>query len=183
MSCFRRGKISRTSVSSPTLATEYLHVGGLKGFADGSLGSTTALFFKPYLDAPDTSGIPSAELANPKQMWSNIRQADAAHLQIAIHAIGDKANNTILNFYQQLEQEHGPRDRRLRIEHAQHLLASDIPRFSQLHVIASMQPYHAIDDGLLGREEDWPRKSEDYLRFPVAARFRPRASLLAQIGM
>ena len=126
---------------------EYLHIGGLKGFADGSLGSTTALFFKPYLDAPNTSGIPSAELANSKQMFENIRQADAAHLQIATHAIGDKANNTILNFYQKVEQEHGPRDRRWRIEHAQHLLASDIPRFAQLHVIASMQPYHAIDDG------------------------------------
>ena len=126
---------------------EYLHIGGLKGFADGSLGSTTALFFKPYLDAPNTSGIPSAELANSKQMFENIRQADAAHLQIAIHAIGDKANNTILNFYQKVEQEHGARDRRWRIEHAQHLLASDIPRFAQLHVIASMQPYHAIDDG------------------------------------
>jgi len=124
-----------------------LHIGGLKGFADGSLGSTTALFFQPYLDAPNTSGIPSAELANPEQMWKNIQQGDAAGLQIAIHAIGDKANNTILNFYERLEREHGQRDRRLRIEHAQHLLASDIPRFGRLHVIASMQPYHCIDDG------------------------------------
>ncbi len=84
-----------------------LHIGGLKGFADGSLGSTTALFFDVYLDSPDTSGIPSAELANPKQMFSNIEQADTAGLQVAIHAIGDKANNTILNFYEKVEQEHG----------------------------------------------------------------------------
>ena len=126
---------------------EYLHIGGVKGFADGSLGSTTALLFKPYLDSPQTSGIASAELSNPQQMWRDIENADQAGLQIAVHAIGDKANNTILGMYERLEHEHGERDRRLRIEHAQHLLASDIPRFSQLHVIASMQPYHCIDDG------------------------------------
>ena len=124
-----------------------LHIGGLKGFADGSLGSSTALFFQPYLDAPNTSGIPSDELADPEQMWHNIESGDAAGLQIAIHAIGDKANHIILGFYEKLEQERGRRDRRLRIEHAQHLLPADIPRFAQLHVIASMQPYHCIDDG------------------------------------
>lgn len=124
-----------------------LHIGGLKGFADGSLGSRTALFFQPYLDAPNTSGIPSAELANPTQMFANIEHADAAGLQVAIHAIGDKANNTILNFYERVENEHRERDRRFRIEHAQHLLTNDIPRFAKLHVIASMQPYHCIDDG------------------------------------
>lgn len=126
---------------------EYVHIGGLKGFADGSLGSTTALLFKPYLDAPNTSGIPSAELANPEQMWKDIESADNAGLQIAIHAIGDKANDTILQFYAKLVAEHGQRDRRARIEHAQHLIPADIPRFAQLQVIASMQPYHCIDDG------------------------------------
>jgi predicted amidohydrolase YtcJ len=126
---------------------EQLHIGGLKGFADGSLGSTTALFFQPYLDAPNTSGIASAELANPESMWQNIEHADAAGLQIAVHAIGDKANHIILGMYERVEREHRDRDRRLRIEHAQHLIPSDIPRFAQLHVIASMQPYHCIDDG------------------------------------
>ena len=80
-------------------------------------------------------------------MYADINGADKAGLQIAIHAIGDRANRTILDFYQRLEKDNGPRDRRLRIEHAQHLTAVDIPRFAQLHVIASMQPYHAIDDG------------------------------------
>ena len=84
-----------------------LHIGGLKGFADGSLGSTTALLFEPYLDSPDTSGIPSAELAHPKQMFTNIEQADAADLQIAIHAIGDKANHTILDFYDRVSTSTG----------------------------------------------------------------------------
>ncbi len=139
---------------------EYLHIGGVKGFADGSLGSTTALFFQPYLDAPKTSGIASAELADPAQMWMNLENADAAGLQIAIHAIGDRANATILDMYERLEREHGPRDRRLRIEHAQHLRESDIPRFSRMHVIASMQPYHAIDDGRWAEKRIGPERAK-----------------------
>jgi predicted amidohydrolase YtcJ len=127
--------------------SEKVNVGAVKGFADGSLGSTTAWFFEPYTDAPQNSGIPSAELVDPASMYANIKGADQAGLQIAIHAIGDRANRTVLDFYERLEKEDGIRDRRLRIEHAQHLSPSDIPRFSRLHVIASMQPYHCIDDG------------------------------------
>ncbi len=148
---------------------EHLHIGGLKGFADGSLGSTTALMFQPYLDAPSTSGIPSDELANPEQMFHNIESADAAGLQVAIHAIGDKANHIILGFYERVEKEHGPRDRRLRIEHAQHLLPSDIPRFAQLHVIASMQPYHCIDDGRWAEKTDWSGARENNVCVSLAA--------------
>ncbi len=144
---------------------EHLHIGGLKGFADGSLGSTTALFFKPYLDAPNTSGIPSAELVHPETMWENMKNADAAGLQIAVHAIGDKANNTILGMYERLESENGSRDRRLRIEHAQHLLPSDIPRFASLHVIASMQPYHCIDDGRWAKKRIGPERAKTTYAF------------------
>jgi predicted amidohydrolase YtcJ len=124
-----------------------IQIGGLKAFADGGLGASTAWLFAPYDDAPNTSGLASDELQNPTQMYADIKGADQAGLQVIIHAIGDRANRTILDFYQRVEQENGPRDRRLRIEHAQHLSAADIPRFAQLHVIASMQPYHAIDDG------------------------------------
>ncbi len=144
---------------------EYLHIGGLKGFADGSLGSTTALFFEPYLDSPNTSGITSAELANPEQMFHNIENADAAGLQIAIHAIGDKANDTILGFYGRVASEHGQRDRRWRIEHAQHLLPADIPRFAKLNVIASMQPYHCIDDGRWAEKRIGPERAKTTYAF------------------
>lgn len=144
---------------------EQLHIGGLKGFADGSLGSTTALFFEPYLDAPSTRGIASAELADPASMWQNIKHADAAGLQIAIHAIGDRANHTILGMYERVEREHGDRDRRLRIEHAQHLTASDIPRFARLHVIASMQPYHCIDDGRWAEKRIGPQRAKTTYAF------------------
>src|SRR5579875_3080892 len=143
----------------------YLHIGGVKGFADGSLGSTTALMFAPYLDAPNTSGITSAELSNPEQMWRNLEGADAAGLQIATHAIGDKANDIVLGFYERLEREHGARDRRLRIEHTQHLLPADIPRFGRDHVIASMQPYHCIDDGRWAEKRIGPERAKTTYAF------------------
>jgi hypothetical protein len=124
-----------------------LVIGSLKAFADGSLGSGTAWFFVPYDDAPGSSGLPTPELRDQEKMYREMSEADQAGLHIATHAIGDRANKTILDMYERLEKENGPADRRLRIEHAQHLRPEDIPRFAQLHVIASVQPYHAIDDG------------------------------------
>ena len=124
-----------------------LQIGALKGFADGSLGSTTALFFHPYLDAPGTSGLANSGMIPESKMAKNVLDADRAGLQVAIHAIGDKANKLVLDFYEAAEKANGPRDRRFRIEHAQHLRQEDIPRFAKLGVVASMQPYHAIDDG------------------------------------
>jgi predicted amidohydrolase YtcJ len=119
----------------------------LKAFMDGSLGSTTALFFEPYADAQATSGLMADDNIPEGAMKKNIKDADRAGLQCSIHAIGDKANNILLNYFEEVAKENGSRDRRFRIEHAQHLLASDIARFSRLGVIASVQPYHAIDDG------------------------------------
>ncbi len=155
-----RWRLQANAGIAADFGNEYLHIGGVKGFADGSLGSTTALLFAPYLDAPNTSGITSAALSNPDQMWRDMEGADAAGLQIATHAIGDKANNIILGFYERLEREHGERDRRLRIEHAQHLTAADIPRFGRDHVIASMQPYHLIDDGRWAEKRIGPERAK-----------------------
>ncbi len=124
-----------------------LRIGGLKGFADGSLGSTTALFFAPYTDAPDTSGLPGDEMFPEGEMLKRVREADRAGLQVMIHAIGDRANDGILSIFEQVGRENGERDRRFRIEHAQHLRPEEIARFGRNRVIASMQPYHAIDDG------------------------------------
>jgi len=127
--------------------SEMLRMGGLKGFADGSLGSTTALFYEPYEDAPNTSGIAGDEMYPEGAMLTRVREADKAGLQVMIHAIGDRANDLIFTIYEQVEREDGKRDRRFRIEHAQHLRRQDIPRFARDKVVASMQPYHAIDDG------------------------------------
>jgi len=127
---------------------DWIHLGALKGFADGSLGSTTALFEQPYSDAPQTSGLPNAMMFPEGNMLKMVLGADKAGLQIAVHAIGDKANRIMLDVYSEVEKQNGVgRDRRWRIEHAQHLRPEDFARFAQLGVIASVQPYHAIDDG------------------------------------
>src|SRR5579872_1371683 len=143
----------------------YLHIGGLKGFADGSLGSTTALFFDPYLDAPATSGLASDEMIPESKMRKHILDADRAGLQIAVHAIGDKANHIILGMFEDAERNNGARDRRFRIEHAQHLRPDDIPRFAKLHVIASVQPYHAIDDGRWAEKRIGPERAKTTYAF------------------
>jgi len=139
-------RLARTGVRAH-FGSEMLRIGGLKGFADGSLGSTTALFYEPYRDDPGTSGIAGDEMYPEGAMLERVRQADKAGLQVMIHAIGDRANDLILTIFEQVEKENGERDRRFRIEHAQHLRPQDIPRFARDKVIASMQPYHAIDDG------------------------------------
>jgi predicted amidohydrolase YtcJ len=139
-------QLAAAGVTAP-FGGEKLQIGGLKGYADGSLGSSTALLFHPYLDAPQTSGLAAEDLIPVSKMQDRIIGADAAGLQVAIHAIGDKANATILDLYQEAERHNGPRDRRFRIEHAQHLRQQDISRFAALHVIASMQPIHLADDG------------------------------------
>ncbi len=143
----------------------YLHIGGLKGFADGSLGSTTALFFEPYQDAPSTSGLANDEMIPESKMRQHILDADRAGLQIAVHAIGDKANHLILGMFEEAERQNGTRDRRFRIEHAQHLRPDDIPRFAKLHVIASMQPYHAIDDGRWAEKRIGPERAKTTYAF------------------
>jgi predicted amidohydrolase YtcJ len=123
---------------------DWLRVGGLKGFVDGSLGSHTAAFHEPFDDAPNDRGL----LVNTEaDLYAWISGADKAGLHVMVHAIGDRANGLLLDIYERVARENGPRDRRFRIEHAQHLAAADIPRFAKLGVIPSMQPYHAIDDG------------------------------------
>jgi predicted amidohydrolase YtcJ len=122
----------------------WLRWDGLKGVMDGSLGSTTAAFYDPYLDAPGSRGL---LLGDSAAMRETILGADSAGLHLAIHAIGDRANSMVMSFFEEALARGGPRDRRFRIEHAQHLRQNDIPRFGRSGVIASMQPYHVIDDG------------------------------------
>ena len=123
---------------------DWLRVGGLKGFVDGSLGSHTAAFHEPFDDAPKDRGL-FVNTGEDLYRWT--AGADSAGLHVMVHAIGDRANALLLDIFERIAAEHGPRDRRFRIEHAQHLAAADIPRFAKLGVIPSMQPYHAIDDG------------------------------------
>jgi predicted amidohydrolase YtcJ len=144
---------------------DLIRIGGLKGFADGSLGSTTALFFEPYADAPNSRGLLGAEMQPEPVMLERVRGADAAGLQVLIHAIGDAANDHVLSIYEQVGRETGARDRRFRIEHAQHLRPQDIPRFARAHVIASMQPFHAIDDGRWAERRIGPERAKTTYAF------------------
>jgi hypothetical protein len=125
----------------------YLRLGGVKGYADGSLGSRTAYMFEPFADDPGNSGLLSDEMHPPSGMRERLMGADAAGLQIRVHAIGDRAISMMLDIFSDIEKEHGYHDQRFAIEHAQHMAQKDFERFAKLHVIASMQPYHAIDDG------------------------------------
>lgn len=128
----------------PDENNKWLKTGGVKGFVDGSLGSHTAAFNDAYTDKPDDKGF----FINSKEdLYRWISAADKANLQIMVHAIGDRAIHSLLNIYERIIEENGNKDLRLRIEHAQHIAPEDINRFAELGVIASMQPYHAIDDG------------------------------------
>jgi predicted amidohydrolase YtcJ len=137
---------SRLSLKTP-FGNEFIKIGGLKGFVDGSLGSSTALFFEPYADDPQVSGLFHPDMIPEGVMEQRIRAADAAGLQVAVHAIGDRANAVLLDIFEKVIAQNGPRDRRWRIEHAQHLRPGDMERMARLGIIASVQPYHAIDDG------------------------------------
>lgn len=133
----------------------WLRSAGVKGFVDGSLGSTTALFYEPYQDAPGSLGL----LVTPEdslRTW--IGGADSAGLQVVVHAIGERANGLLLDIYDSVARAHGPRNRRFRIEHAQHLRRPDIARLAHSGVIASMQPYHAIDDGRWAEKRIGPER-------------------------
>src|SRR5882762_2492853 len=125
----------------------YLRLGAVKGYADGSLGSGTAYMFEPFADEPGNRGLLSDEMHPPSAMRERLMQADAAGLQLRIHAIGDRGISMTLDIFSDIEKEHGYHDQRFTIEHAQHMAEKDFDRFAKLHVIASMQPYHAIDDG------------------------------------
>jgi len=142
---------------------DWLRIDGVKGYMDGSLGSTTALLFRPYRDAPNTRGLETTPLDSIHR-W--VQSADSAQLQVAVHAIGDRANALLLDTFDSVMATNGPRDRRFRIEHAQHLRPEDIVRIAKMNVIPSMQPYHIIDDGR------WAAKRIDTLLLQTTYAFR-----------
>ena len=136
----------RDTVAARGSGDAWLRIGALKGFVDGSLGSHTAAMLEPFDDAPTDCGL---FVNAPDDLYRWTSGADRAGLHMIVHAIGDRAIRTQLDIFERVARENGPRDRRFRIEHAQHLSPPDIPRFAAIAggVIASMQPYHAIDDG------------------------------------
>ena len=141
-----------------SFGSPWLRLGAVKGYADGSLGSTTAYFFEPYSDAPGTRGLLSDEMQDVEQMRTRLMAADHARLQLCLHAIGDAGISQILDLFGDIVRGNGERDRRFRIEHAQHIAPKDFDRFASLKVIASVQPYHAIDDGRFAERRIGPER-------------------------
>ncbi|UCC32588.1 MAG: amidohydrolase [Phycisphaerales bacterium] len=133
------------------LDSDMVRLAGFKGFMDGSLGSRTAYMRKPYNDAAPETPYPRGQLTAmadpPESFQQNAALADSRGLQLAVHAIGDEANHLLLDAYEYAGKRSGRRDARHRLEHAQHLHVTDIPRFAKLGVVASMQPFHKADDG------------------------------------
>ena len=134
----------RDTVETRGRGDVWLRIGALKGFVDGSLGSHTAAMLEAFTDAPADSGL---MVNTPDDLYAWTSGADKANLHVLVHAIGDRAIRLQLDIFERVARENGARDRRFRIEHAQHIAPNDIPRFGALGVIPSMQPYHAIDDG------------------------------------
>jgi len=152
----------RDTVAARGRGDDWVRIGGLKGFVDGSLGSHTAAMLEPFSDAPNDTGL----LVNtPEDLYAWTSGADKSGLQVMVHAIGDRAIRLQLDIYERVEREDGPRDRRFRIEHAQHPAPVDIPRFAKLNVTASMQPYHAIDDGRWATKVIGPERAKTTYAF------------------
>ncbi|KAM0930704.1 hypothetical protein ACQ4PT_000792 [Festuca glaucescens] len=125
------------------LLSEWIHVGGVKAFLDGSLGSSSALFYESYKDDLGSFGL---QLIDMDVLLNATLESDKSGLQVAIHAIGDKANDMLLDMLDEVVNLNGMRDRRFRIEHAQHLAPSAAKRFGEHNTIASVQPDHLLDD-------------------------------------
>ncbi|TKY49710.1 putative amidohydrolase YtcJ [Spatholobus suberectus] len=122
---------------------QWIYLGGVKAFADGSLGSSSALFYEPYVDEPDNYGL---QVTEPEALVNMTLESDLSGLQVAIHAIGDRANDFILDLHSSVASTNGMRDRRFRIEHAQHLASGTLGRFGKQRVVASVQPDHILND-------------------------------------
>lgn len=127
--------------------SDLIKLGSLKAFADGSLGSSTAWFFDKYVQDTTTTGLPMDIITDGSlEKWA--KDADLNKLQLSVHAIGDRANRYMIDLFGKIINENPQWDRRFRMEHAQHVRFEDIPLFKKYGVIASAQPYHAIDDGV-----------------------------------
>ena len=124
-------------------SSDLLRWGGFKGLTDGALGSTTAWFYDPYLDAPDKTGFP---LIDQKDLEIMLSDSDATSVDVAIHAIGDRAIDAVIEAMQNVAGDNIA-NKRYRIEHFQHPSKAAIEALAAHKIVASMQPYHAIDDG------------------------------------
>ncbi len=138
----------------------WLRWGSLKTYADGALGSSTAYMFEPYTDNPDNRGLLGDVMLPVDMFYGLAAGADRARLQLSVHAIGDAAISLVIDQFARIEEENPPWDRRFRIEHAQHMARKDFARLADLGVVASVQPFHAIDDGRWAERKIGPDRAK-----------------------
>jgi predicted amidohydrolase YtcJ len=144
------------------IGDDWLRIGAVKLFADGSLGSGTAALFAPYADDPSTSGL---LVSGDGTLRERIRQVDAAGFQVAVHAIGDRANALVLDALEEIEKGSGRKAERPRVEHAQVVRSQDLARYRALGAIASIQPSHCITDMAWAEKRIGPVRIHDAYRF------------------
>ncbi|XP_052191061.1 protein LONG AFTER FAR-RED 3 isoform X2 [Diospyros lotus] len=137
--------------------SQWLYLGGVKAFADGSLGSNSALFHEPYVDDPTNYGL---QVTDIESLFNITAASDKSGLQVAIHAIGDRANDLVLDMYKSVVSTNGMRDRRFRIEHAQHLAPGTAVRFGEEGIVASVQPDHLLDDADSAERKLGPERAQ-----------------------
>ena len=163
----------RDEIAKNGRGDKWLRIGGLKGFVDGSLGSHTAAMLNPFTDKPTDKGLFITPLDS---LMFYTDEADKSGLHLIVHAIGDRAIREQLNIFEKIEKQNSNKNQRFRIEHAQHIDPQDIPRFASLKIIASMQPYHAIDDGR------WAEKVIGYERCRTTYAFKSLMDSGAQVA-
>ncbi|MBI4429359.1 MAG: amidohydrolase [Ignavibacteriales bacterium] len=130
----------------------WIRLGSLKGHIDGIMGTSTARFFEPYSNNPNNRGRWRALMVDEQgnflegKFLKYMLEADNDNLQMSVHAIGDQANNVLLNYLEELNKQNGKKDRRFRLVHAQVIAPKDFQRLGALGVIAEVQPVHLSDD-------------------------------------
>jgi len=131
---------------------DWIRLGALKGHIDGIMGTSTARFLQPYSNDPSNRGKWRPLMVDEKgnfvegKFLQYMLDADHAGLQLSVHAIGDEANNVLLNYLEELNRQNGVRDRRFRLVHAQVIAPDDFKRLGKLGVVAEVQPFHLSDD-------------------------------------
>jgi predicted amidohydrolase YtcJ len=157
----RAGELAALGVTAG-FGGPWIKLGSIKMYVDGSLGSSTAAFFQPYADDPSNRGL---EIQDADALFRALAAADRARLQLSVHAIGDRAISDLLDAFERIRETNPPWDRRWRIEHAQHIAPKDFERLRALSAIASMQPYHVIDDGRWAEKKIGPERAKTTYAF------------------
>lgn len=155
------GRLAELLPASRTIGAgdNFLTVRAIKQSMDGALGAHGAWLLKPYTDLPSSTGLNTTPISAIRQ---SAKLAVEHDFQLCVHAIGDRANREVLNIFEETFLQHRSEPSpRWRIEHAQHLHPSDIPRFAGLGVIASMQGVHCTSDGVFVIDRLGPQRAQE----------------------